>query len=58
MSRNKKDGDDSLVDALWAYRMAFKTLLDTSAYRVIYGKPCHLLSRETIKLGGPLNVEF
>ena len=42
VSRNRKDRADKLVDALWTYRMAFKTPLDMSPYRIIYGKPCHL----------------
>ena len=42
MSRNRKDWADKLVDALWAYRTAFKTPLGMSPYRVVYGKPCHL----------------
>ena len=42
VSRNRKDWADKLVDALWAYRTAFKTPLGMSPYRVVYGKPCHL----------------
>ncbi|GJS28003.1 reverse transcriptase domain-containing protein [Tanacetum coccineum] len=29
-------------DALWAFRMAFKTPLGTTQFRIIYGKACHL----------------
>ena len=42
MSQNRKDWADKLVDALWAYRMTFKTPLGMSLYRVVYDKPCHL----------------
>ena len=34
---------DKLVNALWAYRTAFKTPSCMSPYRIVYGKPCHLL---------------
>jgi len=37
-----KDWANKLMDALWAYRMAFKTPLGMSPYRVVYGKHCHL----------------
>ena len=42
MSRNLKDWADKLIDALWAYRTAFKTPLGMLLFRVIFGKPCHL----------------
>ena len=42
MSGNRKDWADKLIDVLWAYRMAFKTPLGMSPFRVVFGKPCHL----------------
>jgi hypothetical protein len=34
---------DRLPDALWAYRIAYKTSLGMSSYQLIYGKTYHLL---------------
>ena len=39
---------DRLPDALWAYRMTYKTPLGMSPYKLIYGKTCHL----------PIELEF
>ena len=38
-----KDWSSKIYDALWAYRIAYKTPLGMSPFRVVFGKSCHLL---------------
>ena len=42
METKRKDWSDKLDDALWAYRMAYKTPLGTTPFNLVYGKACHL----------------
>ncbi|XP_024007304.1 uncharacterized protein K02A2.6-like [Eutrema salsugineum] len=42
VSNSRKVWSKKLDDAIWAYRTAFKTLIVTSPFNILYGKSCHL----------------
>nr|GEY03258.1 reverse transcriptase domain-containing protein [Tanacetum cinerariifolium] len=42
VGENRALWSDKLVDALWAFRTAFKTPIGCTPYRIVYGKSCHL----------------
>ena len=48
VNSNRKDWSLRLLDSLWAYIMAFKTILRMSPYQLVYGKSCHL----------PMEIEY
>nr|GEY46031.1 reverse transcriptase domain-containing protein [Tanacetum cinerariifolium] len=42
VSENRALWSDKLEDALWVFRIAFKTPIGCTPYRLVYGKSCHL----------------
>nr|GEW85847.1 reverse transcriptase domain-containing protein [Tanacetum cinerariifolium] len=42
VDENRASWSDKLDDALWAFRTAFKTPIECTPYKLMYGKACHL----------------
>nr|GEY62499.1 reverse transcriptase domain-containing protein [Tanacetum cinerariifolium] len=42
VGENRASWSDKLDDALWAFRIAFKTPIRCTPYKLVYGKACHL----------------
>ncbi|GJT97430.1 reverse transcriptase domain-containing protein [Tanacetum coccineum] len=42
VGENRASLSNKLDDALWAFRTAFKTPIDCTPYKLVYGKSCHL----------------
>nr|GFA13715.1 hypothetical protein [Tanacetum cinerariifolium] len=42
VGENRTLWSDKLEDALWAFRIAYKTSIGCTSYRLVYGKACHL----------------
>nr|GFA86683.1 reverse transcriptase domain-containing protein [Tanacetum cinerariifolium] len=43
IGQNRASWSDKLDDALWAFRIAYKTPIGCTPYKLVYGKACHLL---------------
>ncbi|GJX89565.1 reverse transcriptase domain-containing protein [Tanacetum coccineum] len=42
LRRNRKEWANRLDDTLWAFRTAYKSPIGSTAFRIVYGKACHL----------------
>nr|GEZ71982.1 reverse transcriptase domain-containing protein [Tanacetum cinerariifolium] len=42
VGENRASWSDKLDDSLWAFRIAFKTPIGCTPYKLVYGKACHL----------------
>ncbi|GKF52612.1 reverse transcriptase domain-containing protein [Tanacetum coccineum] len=42
VGENRASWSDKLDDVLWAFRIAYKTPIGCTPYKLVYGKACHL----------------
>nr|GEY71848.1 reverse transcriptase domain-containing protein [Tanacetum cinerariifolium] len=42
IGQNRASWSDKLDDALWAFRTSYKTPIECTPYKLVYGKACHL----------------
>nr|GEZ72968.1 reverse transcriptase domain-containing protein [Tanacetum cinerariifolium] len=43
VGENRASWSDKLDDALWSFQTAYKTPIECTPYKLVYGKACHLL---------------
>ncbi|GJT72350.1 reverse transcriptase domain-containing protein [Tanacetum coccineum] len=55
---NRASWSDKLDDALWACRTAFKTPIECTLYKLVYGKACHLPIELEHKALLALNLQY
>lgn len=42
LATSRQDWSSKLHEALWTYRTTYKTPIETTSFKLVYGKSCHL----------------
>ena len=61
VNASRKDWSTKMNDALWTYKTAYKSPIEMSPYKIIFGKQCHLplkLEHEAMWAIKKLNFDF